>query len=88
VIVSKNVTITDAATLIHKAATNGCKIYIYSADTGGDVTIGPASVVAGTGYVIPASKKTEVTIDIPPGDELYGIMASSSKTLHVTVVEF
>ena len=87
-ILSKNVTITDSATLIHKAATNGCKIYIYSDNTGGDVTIGPASVVAGTGYVIPSSKKTEVTIDIPPGDGLYGIMASSSKTLYVTVVEF
>ena len=87
-IISKNVTITDAATLIHKAATNGCRVYIYSADTGGDVTIGPATVAAGTGYVIPASKKTEVTIAIPPGDCLYGIMASSTKVLGVTVVEF
>lgn len=87
-ITSKNVTITTSPTLMHKAATNGCRLYIYSADSGSDVTIGPAAVVSGTGYVIPSSKKTEVTIDVPPGDELYGIVASSTKTLQITVVEF
>ncbi|MEY5099315.1 MAG: hypothetical protein RJA36_2034, partial [Pseudomonadota bacterium] len=33
-ITSKNVTITTSATLMHTSASNGCRIYLYSASGG------------------------------------------------------
>ena len=87
-IISKNVTITTSATLIHTSASNGCTVHIYSTGSGQDVTLGPSTVVAGTGYLLPASKVSEFDFDVPPGDSLYGIVASSTKTLNVLVVEY
>lgn len=87
-IISKNVTITTSATLMHTSASNGCRLYLYSASGGQDITIGPAAVAAGTGYVLPSSKTRELTIDLPPGDSLYGIVASSTHTIRITVVEY
>jgi hypothetical protein len=87
-ITSKNVTIATTATAIHTAASNGCRLHIFSASGGQDVTLGPATVVAGTGYQLLSSSKTEVDVDVPPGETLYGITASSTKSIGVLVVEF
>lgn len=87
-ITSKSVTITTSATAIHTAASNGCRVHIFSASGGQDVTLGPATVVAGTGYQLLSSSKTEVDIDVPPGETLYGITASSTKALGVLIVEY
>ena len=87
-ILSKNVTITTDATAIHTSTSNGCRLYLYSDSGGQDVTLGPSTVVAGTGYIIPSSKKTEITLDLPPGETLYGRVASSTHVLGVTIVEY
>lgn len=87
-ITSKSVTIATTATAIHTAASNGCRVHIFSASGGQDVTLGPATVVAGTGYLLLASSKTEVDIDVPPGETLYGITSTSTKALGVLVVEY
>jgi hypothetical protein len=87
-ITSKNVTITTSATLMHTSASNGCRLYLYSASGGHDITIGPATVASGTGFVLSSSKTSELTIDLPPGDSLYGIVASSTHTIRITVVEY
>lgn len=87
-ITSKNVTIAATATAIHTAASNGCRLYLYSDSGGQDITLGPSTVVAGTGYIIPSSKKTEITLDLPPGETLYGRVASSTHVLGVTIVEY
>ena len=87
-ITSKSVTIAATATAIHTAESNGCRVHIFSASGGQDVTLGPATVVAGTGYQLLASSKTEVDIDVPPGETLYGITSTSTKALGVLVVEY
>jgi len=87
-IISKNVVIGTSATLIHTSASNGCTVHIYSTGSGQDVTLGPSTVVSGTGYQLPASKVTEFDFNLPPGESLYGIVASSTKTLNVLVVEY
>lgn len=87
-ITSKNVTIAATATAIHTAASNGCRVHIFSASGGQDVTLGPETVVAGTGYQLLASSKTEVDIDVPPGETLYGITSTSTKALGILVVEY
>jgi hypothetical protein len=38
--------------------------------------------------VLSSSKTSELTIDLPPGDSLYGIVASSTHTIRITVVEY
>ena len=86
---AKKVTINDTATLIHKAISNGCHIHIYSASGGQDVTVGPVSVTSTNGLIVPSSKTSELLIELPPGDSLYGICASGqSHTLHFLIVEF
>lgn len=87
-ITAKSVTITTSPTAIHTAASNGCHIHLFSDSGGQDVTLGPATVVAGTGYQLLASSKTEVDIDVPPGETLYGITSTSTKALGVLVVEY
>ena len=86
---AKKVTINDTATLIHKAISNGCHIHIYSASGGQDVTVGPVTVTDTNGLIVPSSKTSELLIELPPGDSLYGICASGqSHTLHFLIVEF
>lgn len=86
---AKKITISDTATLIHKAVSNGCHIHIYSASGGQDVTIGPVSVTPTNGLLISSSKTTDVDIMLPPGDSLYGICASGqTHTLYVLIVEY
>ena len=86
---AKKVLIADTATLIHKAISNGCHIHIYSASGGQDVTLGPITVTSTNGLIISSSKTTDVDIQLPPGDSLYGICASGqTHTLYVLIVEY
>lgn len=49
---------------------------------GADVIIGGSSAVTtSTGYTLSAGES--LAIDLRPGDELYGIVASSTQVLHV-----
>ena len=85
-ILGKQATVAVAATLIHTAASNGCKVSVRVPTGGADVTLGSAAVVAGAGYILAAA--SGVTIDLPPGDSLYGIVASGTQAISVLVVEF
>ena len=51
-ITAKSVTITTSPTAIHTAASNGCHIHLFSDSGGQDVTLGPATVVAGAGFTL------------------------------------
>lgn len=83
-----SVVVGTAATLLHRSTSNGCSVHIFSANGGQDVTLGNGSVVAGNGYIMPSSKTSEVTFDIPPGDSLYGITASSTHALYLLKIEY
>lgn len=86
---AKKVLITDTATLIHKAVSNGTCVHIYSATGGQDVTLGPSTVTDTNGLVVPSTKASELLIELPPGDSLYGICAATkSHTLHFLIVEY
>ena len=86
---AKKTVIGDTATLIHKAISNGCRVHIYSGSGGHDVTLGPVTVTDTNGLIVPSSKTSELLIELPPGDSLYGICASGqSHTLHFLIVEF
>lgn len=86
-ITSKIVTITTSATAIHTAASNDCRVHIYSASGGVDVTLGPESIVAGTGYDLLTSSTMQIVIDLPLGSTIYGITALETKDLRILVVE-
>ena len=61
---------------------------MFSDSGGQDVTLGPATVVAGAGFTLASSAKVMTEIQIPPGDTLYGIVASSTHVIRVTIMEF
>lgn len=87
-ITSKSVTIATTATAIHTAASNGCHIHLFSDSGGQDVTLGPATVVAGAGFTLTSSSKVMTEMQIPPGETLYGIVPSSTHAVRVTIMEF
>ena len=82
------VVVGTVATLIHRSTSNGCTVHIFCGSGGQDVTLGNGSVVAGAGYIMPATKATEVDVAVPPGDSLYGITAMNTQTLYVLKVEY
>lgn len=88
-ITSVSVTVGTASVLLAQAKGNGCKVYIYSATGGVDVTIGGTSAItASQGFVMPTGKSTDFIINLPPGDSLYGITASSTHALKILIVEY
>lgn len=87
-ITAKSVTITTSPTAIHTAAGNGCHIHLFSDSGGQDVTLGPATVVAGAGYTLVAAARATMEIHLPPGETLYGIVASATHVIRVTALEF
>lgn len=88
-ITSVSVTVGTASVLLAQAKGNGCTVHIYSGSGGQDVTIGGTSAItASQGYVVPTGKTTDVIINLPPGDALYGITASSTHALKILIVEY
>lgn len=87
-ITAKSVTITTSPTAIHTAAGNGCHIHLFSDSGGQDVTLGPATVVAGAGYTLVAAARATMEIHLPPGETLYGIVPSATHVIRVTTLEF
>lgn len=87
-ITAKSVTITTSPTAIHTAASNGCHIHLFSDSGGQDVTLGPATVVAGAGFTLTSSSKVMTEMHLPPGETLYGIVPSSTHAVRVTILEF
>ena len=87
-ITAKSVTITTSPTAIYTAVSNGCHIHLFSDSGGQDVTLGPATVVAGAGYTLVAAARGTVEMHLPPGETLYGIVASSTHVVRVTILEF
>ena len=83
-----SVVVGTAATLLHRSTSNGCRVHIFCGSGGQDVTLGNGSVVATNGYIMPATKATEVDVDIPPGDSLYGITATNTQVLYLLKVEY
>lgn len=90
-IISKNVTIGDTPTLIHKATSNGCFVYIAHANGGDSVTLGTANVTHNSGFTISGTGSGNAYLNgpLPPGDSIYGICASgATETIGVMIVEF
>ncbi len=87
-ITAKSVTITTSPTAIHTAASNGCHVHLFSDSGGQDVTLGPATVVAGAGFTLNSSSKIMTEMHLPPGETLYGIVSSSTHVVRVTILEF
>ena len=87
-ILAKAVTITTSPTVIHKSTSNGCHVHLFSDSGGQDVTLGPADVAAGAGFTLTSSAKVMTEMHVPPGETLYGIVASSTHVIRVTILEF
>ena len=87
-ITAKSVTITTSPTAIYTAVSNGCHIHLFSDSGGQDVTLGPATVVAGAGFTLASSAKVMTEMHLPPGETLYGIVPSATHVVRVTILEF
>ena len=90
-IISKNVTIGATPTLIHKATSNGCHIYLAHANGGDAITLGTATVTYNSGYTLSGTGQGNHYISgmLPPGDSLYGVCDTGySETIGVMIVEF
>lgn len=65
------VTVTDAATLIRTADTDGHSTVVVRNPGANDVDLGGADVTSGGGFVLAAGD--QVVIDLGPAESLYGI---------------
>lgn len=79
-IVGSSVSVTTAATALNTAATDGCTLFIQNGATA--IAVGGSTVTATTGPLIAATTGT-LTIQLKPGQVLYGITAASTSTVLV-----
>jgi hypothetical protein len=83
-ITAAQVTVAATATSIAAAGASGARVTVAVPSGGATVTLGPAAVTSGAGYLLAAGQS--VTLDLPPLDTLYGIVASSTQAVSVFVV--
>lgn len=60
---------------------SGSALAVQNTDATADLYIGAADVTTATGFKVPAG--TTVTLDVEPGESLYGIVASGTVDVHV-----
>ncbi len=85
---AKSVNCGTAAILIHTSISNGCTVYVSHPNAGGAVTFGPVSVAAGAGWTASGNGASSFVVTLPPGESLYGITASGTQPVGVTISEY
>ena len=87
-VTAKSVNCGTAATLIHTSISNGCTVFVYHPQAGVPVTFGPSNVAADAGWISSGSGVSNFVFPLPPGDSLYGITASGTQAVGVTISEY
>lgn len=87
-VTAKSVNCGTAATLIHTSTSNGCTVFVYHPQAGVPVTFGPSTVTATAGWIASGSTVSSFVFPLPPGDSLFGITASGTQPVGVTISEY
>lgn len=79
--VGERVAVGVAATVIASADADGITATVRNSDATAGVELGGSAVTALAGYTLPAGQS--LTVDIAPGETLYGIVAAATVSVHV-----